>query len=266
MNREKGQDNSKGIRIQKYLSEMGIASRRKSEEWIELGLVFLNGKVVDEPGVRFDPNRDKLTLDPAIRQTEEYYYYLYNKPAGIVTVNAQPGEVDISDALKLPKGVVPVGRLDKDSSGLIMLTNDGVVARRLMEPAFDHEKEYEVSFAEPFTDEAAREIEKGMFLFGKKTKPIRIKRLGRFVVRMILREGKNRQIRRMCEKAGFRVKKLKRVRILNFVLGDLPKGRFRLLSKHEIKNLYSYLGLDENRTSLYETGKSRGKHRIELES
>jgi 23S rRNA pseudouridine2604 synthase len=135
-----------------------------------------------------------------------------------------------------------------------------------MEPAFDHEKEYEVSFAEPFTDEAAREIEKGMFLFGKKTKPIRIKRLGRFVVRMVLREGKNRQIRRMCEKAGFRVKKLKRVRILNFVLGDLPKGRFRLLSKHEIKNLYSYLGLDENRTSLYETGKSRGKHRIELES
>jgi 23S rRNA pseudouridine2605 synthase len=266
MKNEKQQDNSKGMRIQKYLSEMGIASRRKSEEWIELGLVFLNGEVVDEPGVRFDPAKDKLTLDPAIRQTEEYYYYLYNKPAGVVTVNAQPGEVEIRDALKLPKGVVPVGRLDKDSSGLIMLTNDGVVARRLMEPAFDHEKEYEVSFFEPFPDEAAREIEKGMYLFGKKTKPIRIKRISRFMVKMILREGKNRQIRRMCEQAGFRVKKLKRVRILNFVLGDLPKGRVRFLSKHEIKNLYSHLGLDENRTSLYETGKSRGNHRVELES
>jgi 23S rRNA pseudouridine2605 synthase len=266
MKNEKSNINEKGIRIQKYLSEHGIASRRKSEEWISLGLVYINGEIVEEPGVRFDPQKDKLTLDPAIRQTEKFYYYLYNKPAGIVTVNAQPGEIEILNALKVPKGVVPVGRLDKESSGLIMLTNDGVVARRLMDPSFDHEKEYEVSFSQPFSDEAIQKIEKGMFLFGKKTKPIRIKRINRFMVKMILREGKNRQIRRMCEMAGYRVKKLKRVRVLNFRIDDLPKGRLRLLSKFEISKLFSTIGLDENRTLLHESNKLLRKDRIKKDS
>jgi 23S rRNA pseudouridine2605 synthase/23S rRNA pseudouridine2604 synthase len=250
-------EDNKGIRIQKYLSELGIASRRKSEEWIELGLVYLNGEPVTEPGVRFDPKKDKITLDPAIRQTEEYYYFLYHKPVGVVTTNAQGDETEIRDVVKLPKGVVPVGRLDKDSSGLIILTNDGVVARRIMEPAFDHEKEYEVSFYQPFTAEAAKIISKGVYLFGKKTKPVSITPVSRYMVRMILREGKNRQIRRMCEIAGLPVKKLKRVRILCFVLGDLPKGRVRQLHKKDIAKLKQVLGLNDDRTSLYEPDKER---------
>jgi 23S rRNA pseudouridine2605 synthase len=258
--------NDRLIRIQKYLSEMGIASRRKSEEWISLGLVYLNGEVVTEPGVRFDPEKDKITLDPAIRQTEEYHYYLYHKPAGVVTVNAQGDEQEIQDLVRLPKGVVPVGRLDKDSSGLILLTNDGVVARRIMEPAFDHDKEYEVTFTKPFTAEASKMISKGIYLFGKKTKPITIKKLGPFKVTMTLREGKNRQIRRMCEIAGFPVKKLKRVRILDFRLDNLPKGRFRVLSKIEIGRLHRSIGLDTDRTSFYEPGKKRNKSGIELDS
>jgi 23S rRNA pseudouridine2605 synthase/23S rRNA pseudouridine2604 synthase len=266
MTNEKNRENEKGMRIQKYLSEQGIASRRKSEEWIEMGLVYLNGEPVTEPGIRFDPSKDKVTLDPAIRQTEKYYYYLYNKPAGIVTVNAQPGEVEIRDALKLPKGVVPVGRLDKESSGLLMLTNDGVVARRLMEPSFEHEKEYEVTFGEPFTEEASQKIQKGMYLFGKKTKPIRIKRINKYTVRMILQEGKNRQIRRMCEMTGYRVKKLKRVRILNFWLDNLPKGRTHELSKAEVLKLYSAIGLDGNRTVLHESRKPRHEKRIKKDS
>ena len=254
------------LRIQKYLSELGIASRRKTEEWIELGLVYLNDEVVTSPGVRFDPKKDKVTLDPAIRQTEEYYYYLYNKPAGIVTVNAQGDESEISDLLKLPKGVVPVGRLDKDSSGLIILTNDGVVARRIMDPDFDHEKEYEVTFAKPFTAEAAKTISNGMFLFGRKTKPVQVKRVGPFKALMVLREGKNRQIRRMCEMAGFPVKKLKRIRILSFWLDDLPKGRLRTLSKVEIAKLLKTLGLDADRTSFHEPHKERGKKGVKLDS
>ncbi|HEY1407005.1 MAG TPA: pseudouridine synthase [Spirochaetota bacterium] len=260
------ESNDKSIRIQKYLSEQGIASRRKTEEWIEMGMVYLNGEVVTELGTRFNPDTDKVTLDPAIRQTEEYFYYLYNKPAGIVTVNAQGEESEIRDIVKLPKGVVPVGRLDKDSSGLILLTNDGVVARRVMDPDFEHEKEYEVTFAKPFTAEAAKMISKGVYLFGKKTKPIKIDRLGPFKVRMILREGKNRQIRRLCEMAGIPVKKLKRIRILDFWLDDLPKGRVRLLSKVEVRKLQQMVGLDADRTSFHEPHKKKGKIRVEADS
>ena len=235
------------VRIQKYLSDKGIASRRKSEEWIALGLVSLNGEVVTEPGVKFDPRKDKLSLDSSVRQTENYEYYLYHKPAGIVTVNAQEGETEIKDVIKLPHDVTPVGRLDKDTSGLIFLTNDGVVARRIMDPNFEHEKEYEVSFFTPFTDEAAKKIEKGIYIHGVKTKPAVVHKLGRYRIRVILTEGKNRQVRRLCEQAGYKVKKLKRVRILGFLLDDLAKGRLRQLKKAEVKKLYAMLGMEKDR-------------------
>ncbi|MGL4369991.1 MAG: pseudouridine synthase [Spirochaetota bacterium] len=237
----------KAVRIQKYLSDKGIASRRKSEEWILQGMISLNGDIVTELGTKFDPRKDTLSLDPSIRETENYSYFLYHKPAGIVTVNAQPGEYEIKDVIKLPQGVTPVGRLDKDTSGLIFLTNDGVAARRIMDPSFEHEKEYEVSFFSPFTEEAAKKMEKGIFIHGSKTRPATVKRLGKYRVRIILTEGKNRQVRRLCEEAGYRVKKLKRVRVLDFLLDELPKGRIRQLKKAEILRLYSALGIDKDR-------------------
>ena len=233
-----------GVRIQKYLSDQGIASRRKSEEWIAQGLVYLNGQKVTEPGTRFDPAKDCLTLDPSIAEAQDYVYFLYHKPVGIVTVNAQEGEHEIRDVIRLPKGVVPVGRLDKDTSGLIFLTNDGVVARRIMDPAFDHEKEYEVGFFIPFTDDAAKRIEKGMYLRGERTKPVTVIKAGEFKARLILREGKNRQVRRLCEQNGYRVKKLKRVRVLNFLLGDMKPGEIKQLNRHEIKKLFAAIRLD----------------------
>lgn len=241
------ENKDKLVRIQKYLSDKGIASRRKSEEWIALGLVSLNGEVVTEPGVKFDPRKDKLSLDPSVRQTESYEYYLYHKPTGIVTVNAQEGETEIADVIKLPHGVTPVGRLDKDTSGLIFLTNDGVVARRIMDPTFEHEKEYEVSFFTPFTDEAAKTMEKSTYIHGAKTRPAVVHKLGRFRIRIILTEGKNRQVRRLCEMAGYKVKKLKRVRVLGFMLDELAKGRMRQLKKAEVKKLYAMLGMDKDR-------------------
>ncbi len=234
------------IRIQKYFSDLGIASRRKTEEWIKEGLVYINGVKVEEPGTRFDPNTDKLTLDPALEQREKYVYYVFHKPIGIVTVNAQEGELEIKDIIKLPEGVVPVGRLDKDSSGLIFLMNDGVAARRIMDPDFDHEKEYEVSFMKPFTSEAAKIIEKGMYLRGEKTKPVIVEKAGPYKARIILKEGKNRQVRRLCEQNGFKVKKLKRVRILNFHLGDLKPGKIKQLNRQEIDKLYSSINLHKN--------------------
>ncbi|MBU0579704.1 MAG: rRNA pseudouridine synthase [Candidatus Margulisbacteria bacterium] len=238
----------KTIRIQKYFSDQGIASRRKTEEWIKQGYVLLNGQKVTEPGVRFDPNKDKVTLDPKVQEAQNYLYFIFHKPKGIVTVNAQKGEQEIKDIIKLPKGVVPVGRLDKDSMGLIFLTNDGVVARRIMEPKFEHEKEYEVSFFKQITEEAIKKLSQGLFLEGEKTKPVLIKRQGAYRISMVLKEGKNRQIRKMCKQVGFEIKKLIRLRVLNFYLGDLPPGKIKQLSKEEIKKLYKELNINRKST------------------
>jgi 23S rRNA pseudouridine2605 synthase/23S rRNA pseudouridine2604 synthase len=230
------------MRIQKYLSERGLASRREAEDWIAQGYITLNGRVVTEPGVHFDPDKDTLTIDPKVKDKKKFYF-LFNKPKGIVTVGAQAGETEIKDIVQLPKGVVPVGRLDKDSGGLILLTNDGVVARRVMDPAFEHEKEYEVSFFQPMTDASIRKISQGMHLFGERTKPIKIARLTGYKVRMILREGKNRQIRRLCEMVGNPVKLLIRIRVLSFELKSLKPGRLHQLTDDERRRLFSDLNL-----------------------
>ncbi len=231
------------VRIQKYLSEQGIASRRQAEAWINDGYIKLNGELVTEPGVKFIPGKDKLEIDERVKKQKKYYY-LYHKPRGIVTVNAQVGEKEIKDLIQLPQGVVPVGRLDKDSSGLIILTNDGVVARRLMEPSFEHEKEYLVRLDRPFGEEALREMRSGLYLFGEKTKPMTLKRLGPDRLSMILREGKNRQIRRLWLQVGFTVKELSRVRIVNLELDKLLTGQYRALREAEIKQLYKALKLN----------------------
>jgi 23S rRNA pseudouridine2605 synthase/23S rRNA pseudouridine2604 synthase len=230
------------MRIQKYLSEQGLASRRKAEAWIAAGYVKVNGRLVTEPGSHFDPEQDTIEIDPKVKE-EKKYYYLFNKPKGLVTVGAQADEREIKDVVRLPKDVVPVGRLDKDSGGLILLTNDGVVARRVMDPKFEHEKEYEVSFFQPISDLSLKKISQGLILFGKKTKPIEIIRIGGYKVRMILREGKNRQIRRMCELVGNPVKNLFRVRLLSFELGRMAPVKLRLLTPIELQRLYRDLNI-----------------------
>jgi 23S rRNA pseudouridine2605 synthase len=236
------------IRVQKYLSEKGIVSRRKAEQWITAGYIFINGEKVTTLGTRLDPEKDRLTIDPRATAATQYHYFLFNKPEGIVTVNPAPGEKAIKDIVDLPADVVPVGRLDKDSSGLILLTNDGVAARRIMAPLFAHEKEYEVIFYGPVTDAALNQIAKGMVLFGKKTRPVRIKKVGPDRVYMTLTEGKNRQIRRMGEKVGFPVKALTRVRLLNFTIDDIPQSSLHELHGKELEELYRILKLDRVQT------------------
>jgi len=237
-------ESPKTVRIQKYLSDKGIVSRRKAEEWIAAGYVYLNGQKVTVPGTRFDPSKDKITIDPKAKESQKLAYFLFNKPRGIVTVNAQKGEKEIKDIIKLPAGVVTIGRLDKDSTGLIFLTNDGVVARRIMESQFEHEKEYEVRFFKEIPDSALNMISRRQYMFGEKLKPINISRLSKFSIRIILQEGKNRQVRRLCESAGFPVKKLKRVRILDFELGGLQPGELRQLSPKEVRHLYKFLKIE----------------------
>jgi pseudouridine synthase len=230
------------IRIQKYLSEQGIASRREAADWIARGYVFLNGGRVSDPGAKMLAGQDILTIDPRARAAPKYYF-LFNKPRGIVTVNAQKGEREIKDIVKLPEGVVTVGRLDKDTGGLIFLTNDGVAARRIMSPEFLHEKEYEVTLNRPISDVDLRRLEKGVYILGQKTRPAKTRRLSGYKFLLAVTEGKNRQVRRMCESVGCPVKTLIRRRILNFELGGLKPGALKELSLQERRALFQTLGL-----------------------
>jgi len=233
-------------RIQKILSARGICSRRKAEEFIEQGLIKVNGKVA-ELGQKADPDKDKIEVDgKVVESRKNLKYYVLNKPKGIVTTNAtwkdQETVIDILSK-RLQGKVFPIGRLDKDSSGLLLLTNDGVLAYRLTHPKFDHEKEYEVITVRPIMDGALSKLKKGMTISGTKTKPAKIKRFSQSRFSIALTEGKNRQIRRMCQKVGCPVKELKRIRIVTLSDRKLKSGEVRELSEKEKNDLLGAVGL-----------------------
>jgi pseudouridine synthase len=233
-------------RLQKILSARGIASRRKAEEYILAGLVKVNGKIA-ELGQKADPEVDTIEVDGQVLQERaEMLYYLVYKPVGIVTTNAStPAQKTVRDLLPkdLQGKIVPVGRLDKDSEGLLLMTNDGVLAFRLTHPQFDHEKEYEVTTKETITEGALDKLRKGIMLDGSKTKPATILKTGPNMFRITLTEGRNRQIRRMAERVGAEVVKLKRIRIMNIVDDALRPEKCRPLTKDERVALLKALGL-----------------------
>jgi 23S rRNA pseudouridine2605 synthase/23S rRNA pseudouridine2604 synthase len=168
-------------------------------------------------------------------------YIAINKPKGVVASCEQKNDRIILDLINIPERVYPVGRLDKDSSGLLLLTNDGRLHHRLSHPSFDHEKEYEVAVADPIPDGALEHMAKGLPMMGAKTRPARIKRLSPRRFRMVLQEGKNRQIRRMLRKVGHQVTDLKRIRVANIRLGNLAEGAWRYLSESEKEDLLQNL-------------------------
>ncbi len=233
-------------RLQKILSARGICSRRKAEEFIEKGLIKVNGKTA-ELGQKADPEKDKIEVDgEVIEARKDLIYYVLNKPKGIVTINAErEAQETILDILpkKLQGKIFPVGRLDKETSGLLLFTNDGVLAYRLTHPKFDHEKEYEVITVREITDGALSKLKKGMTISGSKTKPAKIKRLSQNKFTIALTEGKNRQIRRMCQKVGCPVKDLKRIRIMTLKDSKLKEGEVCELSKKEKGALLESVGL-----------------------
>lgn len=245
-------------RLQKILSARGIASRRKAEEYITAGLVKVNG-VVAKLGDKADPDIDTVEVDGKVTEARaEMFYYLMNKPKGVITTNVarSGGRAPAADALqKVPtvrdlipekfRGLLyPVGRLDKDSTGLLLLTNDGPLAYRLTHPKFEHEKEYEVETRGNITDDALEKMSAGrMSIDGVLIKPVHITRTGPFRFRITLTEGKNRQIRRMCEKVGFPVVTLKRVRIMNVTDTTLKPGEMRMLTEKEKKELLKSTGI-----------------------
>ena len=230
------------MRLNKYLSELGIASRREADRLIEAGKIKVNGKVVTEMGLKVDPEKDKVEASDAVyKDREQLIYIALNKPAGYVcSAKATPMEPDIAlDLINIPERIYPVGRLDKDTTGLLILTNDGTLTFALTHPSAQCEKEYEVKVRGVITHEAIRRLESGVKLWGEKTLPTIVKQLATSIISITLREGKNRQIRRICQKVGFPVRGLKRVRIKRLHLGDLPLGRWRYLTLEEVKMLKS---------------------------
>lgn len=233
-------------RLQKILSARGIASRRKSEEYILAGLVKVNGKVA-ELGQKADPEKDKIEVEGKVMSDRaEMLYYVINKPVGVETTNATiDGQQTVKDLL--PKNlqglIVPVGRLDKDSGGLLLLTNDGVLAYRLTHPKFDHEKEYEVTVGNDIKNGALKKLEEGITIDGTKTKPAQITRLAPNKFLITLTEGRYRQIRRMSQKVGSPVDVLTRVRIMTLTDPHLKPGKLRPLTDDERLALLQSVGL-----------------------
>jgi pseudouridine synthase len=231
------------MRLQKFLSAAGVCSRRHGEVFIEAGRVRVNGRLEKVLGTQVDPDKDRIEVDGKIvtLQTRSIYIALH-KPKGYVTSCSHPGESVVMDLIDLPQRLFPVGRLDKDSTGLLLLTNDGRLHHRLSHPSFDHEKEYEVTVEHPIPDALLDRLSGGIPLMGTRTRPARIQRLSGRRFKMVLLEGRNRQIRRMVRKVGHRVVRLKRIRVANIRLGNLPIGAWRHLTPREEKTLLQLLG------------------------
>lgn len=233
------------IRLQKHLSECGVASRRKAEELIAAGKVKVNGHVAGI-GDKVDPKRDKVTVrgKNVVPAAEKVYIMLY-KPRGFVTTMSD--ELDrkcVSDLVKdVGVKVYPVGRLDRNSEGLLFLTNDGDFANRLTHPSRHVNKTYRVTIGGTISDEVLDKLCSGIELDGRKTLPcdafVIERREDRTVLNFILREGRNRQIRRMCEAVGLEVLRLKRTEIAGVKLGMLPQGKWRPLNERELTHLNS---------------------------
>ncbi len=233
-----------GVRLNKFISESGVASRRAADRLIEDGRVSINGrvavvgdKVTDDDVVKIDGE--------TISRVEEDIIIAFNKPRGI-TCTADPNDPDnVIDFIGYPKRIYSVGRLDKYSQGLLLLTNNGELAYRIMRSRGEHEKEYIVKVDRPVTESFLRGMSKGVPIEEDVvTKKCVVEKISDHEFRIILRQGLNRQIRRMCEYFGYRVERLKRVRVVNIELGDLEVGRYRNLTKAERKELFKQLGLE----------------------
>ena len=222
------------MRLQKFLSAAGICSRRRGEVYIKAGRVAVNGRIIVELGTKIDPETDQVHFDgKPITYEHPLVYIALNKPADYVTSCRHPGEKIVLDLVDIDQRVYPIGRLDKDSTGLLLLTNDGRLHHKLSHPSFDHEKEYDVTVAKTISDGALQKMGAGLPMMEGKTRPARVFRISPRRFRIILKEGKNRQIRRMIRKVGNRVTRLKRIRVSGIKLGQLPPGKWRYLTDKE---------------------------------
>jgi 23S rRNA pseudouridine2605 synthase/23S rRNA pseudouridine2604 synthase len=232
----------KPIRLQKHLAQAGVCSRREGERLILDGRVSVNGKVVTELGTKVEPETDRISFDgKPVAGGEQAVYILLNKPPGVISSCRHRGGKIVLDLVDIAERVYPVGRLDKDSEGLLLLTNDGRLHLSLSHPSFDHEKEYEVTTTRTLSDEDLRQMASGIRLSGRVTRPARVRRISARKFRIVLQEGRNRQIRRMLGRLNHEAVRLKRVRMASLRLGALPLGSWRHLSAKEKESLFKML-------------------------
>lgn len=232
---------AENIRLNKYLSDIGVCSRRAADRLAQEGKITVNGKAA-QPGMRVTPEDDIRVEGKPVRREERKVYLVLNKPRGIVCTAEKREKNNIIDYLNYPLRVYPVGRLDKDSEGLILLTNDGAIVNGMMRARNRHEKEYQVKVDRAFDREFLAHMARGVPILDTVTRPCRIRRTGSDTFEIILTQGLNRQIRRMCEALGYRVVRLKRVRIMNIRLGSLPCGKWRELTLEELRTLKAQIG------------------------
>ena len=229
-----------GVRINKYLGDAGVCSRREADTYIAEGKVTIDG-VIAEMGSRVFPGQQVVFNGKPLKKQEEQVLIAFYKPVGIVCTTDQREPDNVIDFLNYGKRIYPIGRLDKDSEGLLLLTNDGDIVNKILRAGNDHEKEYLVTVNKPINAEFLKGMAGGVPILDTVTKPCKIEATGKCSFRIILTQGLNRQIRRMCEYFGYRVLSLKRIRIMHIQLGHLNPGTYRNLTSGELKRLEEIL-------------------------
>lgn len=236
------------LRLNKYISESGICSRREADKFIENGLVFVNGAIATV-GTKVSPNDTVVVNNITIKPKSNKIYIALNKPVGITCTTETHVKGNIISYMNYPERIFPIGRLDKPSEGLIFLTNDGDIVNKILRAGNNHEKEYIVSVDKPITKDFITSMSNGVPILDTITQKCKVIKIGKCTFKIILTQGLNRQIRRMCEYLGYSVTSLKRVRIMNVSIDNLPIGKWRYLTDDEIKVI---LSLTESSKKNYE--------------
>lgn len=228
------------MRINKYISETGIASRRKVDQWIAERRITINGAVA-ELGSQVQEGDDVRVDGRPIKSKPKHVYIALNKPVGVTSTTEPHIKGNIVAYVNHPQRIFPIGRLDKDSEGLILLTNDGDIVNKVLRAENKHEKEYIVTVDQPVTPTFLQQMASGVRILGTTTLPCKTERISEYTFRIVLMQGLNRQIRRMCSTLGYNVRKLQRIRIMNIRLDGIKYGAWRDLTDAELKQLFAEL-------------------------
>ena len=228
------------VRLNKYLSEAGVCSRREADRLIESGRVTVDGETASM-GMRIIPGQVIKVGNKVVSKQDEMIVLAVNKPRGIVCTEERRERNSIVRFLNYPVRVTYIGRLDKDSRGLLLMTNNGDIINKMMKASNYHEKEYKVTVDHEITDDFVKNMSEGVPILDTVTRPCKVKKIGKYTFSIILTQGLNRQIRRMCEALGYEVKDLLRVRVMNIRLGSLKEGAYRKLTDAELEELYQMI-------------------------
>lgn len=240
-----GKDAASGegpLRLNKYIADCGVCSRRQADTLIEEGRVSVDG-VRAVTGQKVLPGQTVTVDGRRISDDGETVLLIFNKPVGVECTTAADSKDNVVRYIGYSRRIYPIGRLDKDSEGLLLMTNRGDLVNGIMRSRYRHEKEYIVKVDKPVTDAFLRGMSSGVPILDTVTRPCRTERIGRSAFRIIITQGLNRQIRRMCQHFGYEVKSLKRVRVLDIELGDLPVGRYRHATAEELESVMRYAGM-----------------------